>query len=263
MRIPFQITTAFVVFNLILVLPGLASALGIFIANTSSTGKSTSVLAPGDILTIDLVVNNDAALPVYGMGLSVSGYDVDRNAIADDGLQFLDGVGAESVLNGTTIPNPDGLPGLTSFGGLSNFRNPPSEIVGRSRETETSPLVYHGLGVDFMGGVSLTPTDGDGSGDVGIGGRLISEGDVHFRLRFQATPSVVPSEMTLVFGIPLDPWGESGWGSAVVGSGGVLYDFDNDFLDLFNQKLALTVVPEPGTALLLGLGLAALATRRN
>lgn len=260
MRMTFRAAVALAV---VFFFPGAAIALGISIVDVRSTGASTTRLAAGDVLTVDLVLNNDGTLPVYGIGLAVAGYDLDGNGVADDGLGYVDGVGVDSVFNEFSVPDPADPTRYLTGGGIDNVYQPPREIIGRSRETPASDLTYHGLGVSFLGAISLTPTDGDGSHDVGVDGQLVRDGDVHFRLRFRALARAVPTETTLVFGIPLDPFGNSGWGAGVVGPGGSLYEFDNDFLNVFNQTLAVRVVPEPGTALLVGFGLAVLGARRR
>src|SRR5690606_13893042 len=70
---------------LLLVGASRAEAAGISIVNVSSTGSSTSDLAVGDILTVELVANNDTHLEIWGFGLIAWGYDVDSNGVADDG----------------------------------------------------------------------------------------------------------------------------------------------------------------------------------
>jgi hypothetical protein len=75
---------------------------------------------------------------------------------------------------------------------------------------------------------------------------------VHFRLMFQATPeSTATVQHTLTFGEQLE------FGSAAIGNGGeILSTYQSD-------SFSFSVIPEPGTALLMGLGLAGLATQRR
>ena len=109
------------------------------------------------------------------------------------------------------------------------------------------PLAPSGLAVVMYEAISLTPSNGDGSLDLGIGVDLIANGDVHYRVSFQAVATGVPTGISLTFGPPPTR-------DAVVGFGGSI-PFDNATYDLI-------VNPEPGPALLISLGLMGLAARR-
>lgn len=111
------IRTQLSILALVLLLPffaGRADAAGISIVNVSSTGASTSSLAVGDVLTVDLVANNDTHLDIYGMELVAFGYDVDANGVADDGLRMVSVSGIGSIFNAVAVPS------VGSFGGLNN-----------------------------------------------------------------------------------------------------------------------------------------------
>ncbi len=229
---------------------GQAAAAGISIVNVSSTGASTSSLAVGDILTVDLVANNDTNLDIYGIELLAFGYDVDANGLADDGLRMVGVSSTDSLFNTTVID------GVGSFGGLTHLRSP--------RGPELS-YASAGLQTYLFRSISLTPANGDGLLDVGIAGGLIREGDVHFRISFQATSRLDAAEIDLTFGISA-PGGSptpvsTPRGDAVVGARGVMYPFENDTLRV--RILAdpgagggVPAVPEPGAALLFAVGLA-------
>ena len=81
---------------------------------------------------------------------------------------------------------------------------------------------------------------------------LFRGGDVHFRVTYRLVTNIpnLNQNLTLSFGT------EESLGHVAVGAGGETIAFQN-------ATYGLTVIPEPGTALLMGLGLAALATRRR
>ena len=123
------------------------------------------------------------------------------------------------------------------------------------------PLTANALGVSVVN-VSNDGTNPNGleSGDIvtidlalensGAGGGSTGAGDVHFQIQFAAESLLVPNLVTLEFGVFPE------FGMAAVGDGGQQLAFAGTTLDLY-------VVPEPGTALLFGLGLAGLAARRR
>ena len=217
-----------------LLIPSLASALGISIVSVNGGAGSSGVLRHGDTITFDLRAQNDTGLSLIGVESLVEGYDLDDTiqepaGTRQYGLELQSGeaagaiFGTFGILGYQGIPNSPGLP-LESQAGFDQWR---------------TRL--------FAGGV-LPPAffAGTGADDPGIDGALVGDGDVHFRVTFVAIPGTIePASFTMNFGIEALLSDNS---TIVVGSG-----------DTFD----LTVIPEPGTALLMGLGLAALGARRR
>lgn len=209
-----------------------ASALGISIVNVSSTGSSLTALSNGDIVTFDLVLENASNANVFGLGIGITGFDVGNDGnVNNDNLRLNGGAVAASIFEGT------------STAGLDNIRSGPT-LIGRP-----APF-FDPSRIQLFEGAALVGVSGNGSLDTGVGGGTIGSGDVHFRVAFRATTSLTGStgpSYTLKFGI-----GE--FGNSAIGAGGADLPFDN-------ASYTLSVIPEPGTALLMGLGLAGLALR--
>lgn len=224
--------------TLMLVAPLSASALGISI--TSPAGPQT--LSHGESITIDLVIENPTNEDVTGLGLGVYGYDTGAQGNSSDNrLRFVSGQNSESVLN-------------SLFVGLGVTTNGISRIGGVIEDGAPFPL-SETLRVQLFEGVQISASNGDGTLDTGIGGAQTNGGDVHFQVTFQAncagcaTNGSSPENVTLVFGT-------GQFGNAALTTGGGTLAFTN-------TSLSVTVIPEPGTALLMGLGLAGLAARRR
>ena len=237
-----RLARSLVLAAILLSFPLSANAAGISVTNVSSSGASTAVLAVGDVLTVDLVVNNATNLDIFGLGLLVTGYDEDRNGMADSGLVFHSGAVTASALNTASIPGPP----LQVFGGLNNVRTEPVEVWN------FDPFDHESLRLSIFEGAATTSSNGDGGTDIGVDGALTSTGDVHFRVSFMATSLLRgdSAAFNLIFGI--DPE----YGAIAVGEAGSSLPFAND-------TVYTTVVPEPGTALLFGLGIAGLASTRR
>ncbi len=216
-----------------------ASALGISITNVSSSGGNVAQLGNGDILTFDLVLENASQQDIYGLSLGVFGYDRGNDGnIANDHLRFVAGGAVAASAFNTTL-----LPGPIALGGLANSRTAPTQLGAGAPFNNPRR-------VQLFDGVSLTPSNGTGALDVGIGGGSVGGGDVHFRVSFQAVAGltgITANDVTLTFGV-------GQFGNAAIGTDGVELAFAN-------ASYTVNVVPEPGTALLMGLGLAGLAAR--
>ncbi len=226
---------------ILFVAPTMASALGISIVNVSSTGSSASTLVAGDEITFDLRLENPTNLDVYGLDVVVTGYDTPGTLpINSSGLELVGGSVATSALNTVNIP------AVGSLGGIANVRTAPTQVWAQDL-VNPQPIR-----TSLFAGVALAPSNGNGSFDTGIGGGLVGAGDVHFRVTYRLVTNIpdLNQNLTLSFGVA------EGLGHVAVGAGGESIAFQN-------ATYALTVIPEPGTALLMGLGLAALATRRR
>ncbi len=237
----------------VLVAPALAGALGMSIVEVSSTGGDPSVLRSGDLLNVDLVVHNDEHLDLYGVGLLAFGYDADRNGSADDGLELLGVTSSDSLFNPIAV-------GAGAVGGLLLHPNyaSPREVVYPVSDPSAGVVGYERVGRLF-GGISLSPSNGDGSLDVGVDGDRISAGGAHFRVAFRATAGHAGAQLRLGFGIgsASGVGGRSRYGEGIVGTGGVMHPF----IDVFHD-VTIVANPEPGSALLIGLGLCGLAAVR-
>ncbi|MFO0688233.1 MAG: PEP-CTERM sorting domain-containing protein [Myxococcota bacterium] len=223
--------------------PTAASALGIQLVNVSSTGASTTFLNNGDQITFDLRLENPTNLGIAGLDVVVSGYDIpnttDNNS---SGLELVGGSVTGGAFNTVQVPSGD-----PNFNGLENLVTAPVNIWAPNAQNPQP------VRTQLFGGIDLTGHSGNGLLDNGIAGNSTGAGDVHFRVTYRLNTlgiGAAPQNLTLSFG-------------TLAQYGHVALDRFGNELPFTNATFALTIVPEPGTALLMGLGLVALASRRR
>lgn len=218
---------------LTLIAPLSASALGIVIDSVTSSGASTTVVSPGDTITFNLLLENATQETVFGLGIVADGYDAGAQGFASDNrLVFIGGESAASIL--------EPVPG---FGGLGNQLGTTAVQLGGVAPPPSPPNPTTLQALLFNGANPSSTANGLGNNEV------LNSNGVHFTVTFLARNLGTPGTVNLNFGI-------DGAANVAVGAGGSSLAFNN-------AGYSLVVVPEPGTALLMGLGLAGLAGVRR
>lgn len=232
-----RFTKALALAATLLAIPSMASALGIELVGTNGSGGSAT-LAPGGTITFDLRMTFTGTEPtIYGLSADVTGMDLaDATGVRDFGLQLAGGTSVSESLG--TDPVPGTVP---VQGAIQN--NNGTTPVERYSINHLAPQAYT---VNMFDGISATGATGDGSTDYGIGGTYVTGGDIHFQVTLQnvGNGSAASSLANLQFSL-------------------LALDFQGNSIAATGDTFALTVIPEPGTALLMGLGLAGLATIRR
>jgi hypothetical protein len=213
-----RFTKALALAATLLIVPSIASAIGVSITNSPS-----NVLAAGGSVTFDLEIDqNSIPLSLNGLQVSLTGYDLPgANFDRELGLAFGGGT-ATSSLYGTHVPT------VGIFNDLQN--NNGSAPVEVFEVNHLNPQAYT---VSLFEAVSLTSSTGDGSLD-----------DRTFQVTLNnVLDTLAPAYANLSFNVT------------------TIDNLGNEVTT--STPFALTVIPEPGTALLMGLGLAGLASRRR
>ena len=236
-----RFTKALALAATLLAIPSMASALGIEVVQVTddATGNANNgTLAVGASVTFDIRMTFTGTEPqICGLSADLTGMDLaDATGARQLGLQLvnsgsvteslgIDPVGDGSVISGA-IPNNNG-----------------NLAVERFSINHLNPQAYT---VNMFDGIRVAGADGDGLTDYGLGGALVSGGDFHFEVTLQNvfTSADQGALANLQFSV-------------------LALDFQGNEIASTGDTFALTVVPEPGTALLMGLGLAGLATVRR
>lgn len=236
-----------------LVAPLSAGALGVSIESTSiakaggSLAPSVNALENGDVVTFGLLLENATPENVFALGIGAYGYDEGLvGSASDNHLVFVSSTGSASAFNtgGVVVPS---VGVLNNGDGLSN-----STVAGVE---SGAPFPFNQeLRAVLFNGIGTSAATGTGNDDAGVGGGITGVGsDVHIQVSFLVqglnASYASPAAVTLQFGT-------GQFGNEAVGTGGSTLAFTN-------ASSTLTVVPEPGTALLMGLGLAGLASIRR
>jgi len=231
-----------------LVAPLSAGALGVSIESTSVTGAgSVNALENGDVVTFGLLLENATQENVFALGVGVYGYDEGAvGSASDNHLVFVSSTGSASAFNTGGIVVP-GVGVLNNSDGLTN-----STVAGVQ---SGAPFPFNQeLRAVLFNGIGTSAATGTGNDDAGVGGGLTGVGsDIHIEVSFLvqglSSTDASPTAVTLEFGT-------GQFGNEAVGTGGSSLAFTN-------ASSTLTIVPEPGAALLMGLGLAGLASIRR
>lgn len=152
---------------------------GVSIATVDASASLDS-LTIGDTIDLGIVVEADPTRGgVVALGTQAYGFDP---SVA----QSISVTTAPEFFSAAVLSTAEGLEGV---GGIANV----AAATGlATRNGGAIPMVY---------GVTVTPTPGiTGQGDVGVDGRLISDGDVHARIRLQI---VGAGSTTISFGAVL------------------------------------------------------------
>ena len=236
-----------------LVAPLSAGALGVSIESTSiakaggSLAPSVNALENGDVVTFGLLLENATQENVFALGVGVYGYDEGAvGSATDNHLVFVSSTASLSAFNtaGLVIPG---------FGVVNNNDGVANSTVAGVQSGAPFPFNQE-LRAVLFNGIGTSAATGTGNDDAGVGGGLTGIGsDIHIQVSFlvQGLNSTVasPTAVTLEFGT-------GQFGNEAIGTGGSTRAFNN-------ASSTLTIVPEPGTALLMGLGLAGLASIRR
>lgn len=228
-----RFTKALLAMAALLVLPSVASAIGINIVGVSG-GGADGVLAPGESITFDLRMTDNVGGPnVFGLAVSVDGYDdADVSGVRQGGIALQGGTVVGQTLGADFGSGPQ-------FG-IDNVLSAPVE------SWEVNQFVPNAYTTALFEGVGTSPAAGDGTDDLGINGLPIA-GDLHFQVTF--------ANAAAGFG--------AGFSTVRTLNFNVLTVLDGGVANIETTGFTLTVIPEPGTALLMGLGLAGLATTRR
>jgi len=197
-----------------------ASTAGALVTVTA-TGAPAGQVGAGDLITLDIRLSATPGQSIQGLGLSVHGYGSNAS--------FVSGAAVGSYLNSVCIGAGSCFGGLANVAGAAN---------GTQRTLAQNSIGAFGPRVQFALSASGSPIAA-GTADQGLDNVA---GSTMFRVTLQIAPGA--TDFTLFV--------DSSYQGDLVNlpAGAVEEAVGQSFL---------IVVPEPGTALLMGLGLAGLA----
>jgi len=200
------------------------------IGASSASGRALNALLPGDVVTINIRMSNPSAVAIFGIGGGIQGWDQ----------------GVASFTSGAMNAGPYFCTTAACTSGLNNGLAFDTDVDGNFVAGGTAVQNVAGVGnyVPIVQAIATTGRLGNGTRDPGLD-FVVNGGDAQFRVVF--TISGIGST-TVNIGTNENPI----LGNVVVLAGGVTES-------AVNANVVLNVIPEPGTALLMGLGLAGLA----
>ena len=212
-----------------------------FTGATVSSGRPLDALFPGDEVTIGIRMSNPSGATIFGVGAGIQGWN---NSI----LEF---VSAE--MN----PGPYFCTTASCGAGLENGLSLPADpVTGNFIAGPSDVRNIAGVGnyLPLVQAIANTGRSGNGARDPGLDG-VVNGGDAQFRLVFRI--GFASGATTVTIGTNPNPT----LGNVVVLAAGATELAQNAFIYRTMDGVALSQVPEPGTALLVGLGLTILAAR--
>jgi hypothetical protein len=207
--------------------PASSAQVSLYVTPTNQDGEILTFgapLLPGDQISFDIAARSPGA-DLAALGVSALSYEA-------SGLQFVSGSGVPQLFAAICVPD------VGCFGGLEG-----STGVRGSLSESNGPS---GRKVQIFNHLSLSPATATGEGDWGPNGVV---GEAQARVTFSVTGfgGSFRQDETIAIGSFFE-----------AGDALVLYPIGD-----YGTVETIWVVPEPGTAVLLGLGLIGLAARRH
>ena len=203
--------------------------------------NALSDLRVGDTVTFDIRIENPDELEIWGIGARVFGWD--PSIVAVTAVETVD-----DVFNSSLVSLPGG--GREDIGGIANV------VPGLQSAPGGLDDFLPGTNVSFMQAITLTPTSATGALDIGLDGDLIRDGGVHSRVTLQV---LAAGETEIHAGTSLSN------ADVVIYNDGERFVNIEESFDTLRLRVgrATEPIPEPGAALLFGVGLAVVGAMRR